>query len=237
MATIVLVPGAGLGAWAWSRVTPQLEAAGHDVHAVTLSGLGEQDRTADATAIDLSQHAAELAELIERDELTDVVLVGHSLSGLAITAAAARVPERIARLVYLDASLLESGVSSFEAAGPEFEQAITAAAEAAGDPTRVPWFDDETLDMYYPGNEIRPEDRAWIRAHAAGHPIAVMREALTLDDAPTLPRTYVTCTRRAFPGPLDDTTASWDHATLDAGHWPMISRPQETAALLDRIAR
>jgi pimeloyl-ACP methyl ester carboxylesterase len=181
----------------------------------------------------------DLVELIEGEDLHRVVLVGHSLSGLAITGAAERVPQRIARLVYLDATLLESGVSSFQAAGPEFEQAIVAAAEAGGDPARVPWFDDETLDTYYPGNEISADDRAWIRAQSAGHPIAVMREELRVGDpqAQALPRTYVTCLRRAYPGPVDDATPGWDHATLDAGHWPMVTRPAETAALLDAIAR
>jgi pimeloyl-ACP methyl ester carboxylesterase len=235
MATIVLVPGAGLGAWAWNRVTPLLEAAGHAVHAVTLSGLGAADRDADASAIDLSAHVADLVDLLEERELRDVVLVGHSLSGLAISGAAARVPERIARLVFLDAVLLESGVSAFAAAGPEFEQAIVAAAEAGGDPRRVPWFDDATLDLYYPGNELTPEDRAWIRRESAGHPLAVLREPLTVAEV-DLPRTYVTCLRRMGPSPVGDETPGWEHATLDAGHWPQITRPRETAALLGEIA-
>lgn len=235
MATIVLVPGAGLGGWAWNRVAPLLEREGHTVHPVTLSGLGAADRDADGAAIDLSTHVADLVALLERDDLRDVVLVGHSLSGLAIAGAAARVPQRIARLVFLDATLPVSGVSAFDAAGPEFEQAIVAAAEAGGDPRRVPWFDDATLDRYYPGNELTAEDRAWIRRESAGHPLAVLREPLEIAET-TVPRTYVTCTRRMGPSPIDAGTPGWEHATLDAGHWPMIARPQETAALLSEIA-
>lgn len=232
MATIVLVPGACLGGWAWARVTPLLEQAGHAVHPLTLTGLDPTDRCIDGAQIDLSTHVADVVAALERDDLREVVLVGHSFGGLAISGAAARVPERIARLVYLDASLPVSGVSAFAAAGPEFEQAIVAAAEAGGDPSRVPWFDDATLDRYYPGNEISPADRAWLRAAAAGHPLATMREALDLPDA-RLPRTYVTCTRRLFPGPIDDDTPGWDHVALDAGHWPMVTRPAETAAAID----
>lgn len=235
MATIVLVPGACLGGWAWARVTPLLEQAGHAVHPLTLSGLGAADRCADASAIDLSTHVADVVAALERDDLRDVVLVGHSLGGLAVSGAAARVPERIARLVQLDATLPVDGVSAFAAAGEEFEQAIVAAAEAGGDPTRVPWFDDATLDRYYPGNEISAADRAWLRAAAAGHPLATMREALTPAAPPAgrLARTYVTCARRLFPGPIGDDTPGWDHVTLDAGHWPMVTRPAETAAAID----
>ncbi|MBB4663545.1 alpha/beta fold hydrolase [Conexibacter arvalis] len=237
MATIVLVPGACLGAWAWSRATPLLQEAGHDVRPVTLTGLG-RDEPAAAARADLSTHVADLVDLLERDDLRDVVLVGHSFSGLAISGAAAAAPERIARLVYLDATLPVDGRSAFDAAGPEFEQAILAAVAAGGDPDRVPWFADEQLDAYYAGHELTAADREWIRAETPGHPLATFREPLDgVEAAGGVERTYVTCLRRAFPSPIGDDTPGWEHATLDAGHWPMISRPRETAALLDALAR
>ncbi len=168
MSTIVLVPGAGLGAWAWDRVVPLLEASGHDVHAVTPAGLADEDRGRPADGIGLSARIDALVALLERDDLREVVLVGHSLGGLAVHGAAAAVPERIARLVLLDAVLPVDGVSAFGAAGPEFEQAITALAQASGEPTRVPWFSDEQLDAHYPGHELSAEDRAAIAARSAG---------------------------------------------------------------------
>lgn len=239
MATIVLVPGACLGAWAWSDVTPRLEAAGHTVHPLTLTGLGKQEREIDVSQVDLSAHGRDVVALLEREDLRDVVLVGHSYSGGAITAAAEMAPERIARLVYLDADVPQDGVSGFAGGGPEFEAAITAAADAGGDPTRVPFFTDAELELYYSEHELTAEQVAAIRARGAGHPIAGFREALSLRNpaAAALPRTYVTCLRRSFPSPIGDDTPGWDHATLDAGHWPMFSQPQATAELLDRIAR
>lgn len=239
MATIVLVPGACLGAWAWSDVAPRLRAAGHDVHAITLTGLGEEDRDADVSEVGLSQHGRDVVALLEREELRDVVLVGHSYSGGAITAAAELAPERIARLVYLDADVPHDGVSAFEAAGPEFERAIVAAAEAGGDPTRVPFFTDAELETYYGEHGLSAEQLVSLRAQDAGHPIAGFREALSLADpaAAALPRAYVTCLRRSFPSPVGDDTPGWSHATLDAGHWPMLTDPAATAELLDAIAR
>ncbi|ADB51829.1 alpha/beta fold hydrolase [Conexibacter woesei] len=239
MATIVLVPGACLGAWAWSEVTPRLEAAGHDVHPLTLTGLGGQERDADVSGVDLSVHGRDVVALLEREELRDVVLVGHSYSGGAITAAAELAPERIARLVYLDAEIPQDGVSAFAGAGPEFEGAITSAAEAGGDPTRVPFFTDAELETYYGEHELTAEQIAAIRTQGAGHPIAGFHEALDLTnaDAAALPRTYVTCLRRSFPSPVDAATPGWSHVTLDAGHWPMFSQPAATAEVLDRVAR
>jgi pimeloyl-ACP methyl ester carboxylesterase len=238
MATIVLVPGAGLGGWAWDQVAPPLRDAGHDVRPVTLTGLADDGGGPAGARADLSRHVADLVELLERDDLREVVLVGHSFSGLAISGAAAAVPERIAKLVYLDASLPVDGVSAFAAAGEEFEQAIVAAVEAGGDPDRIPWFGDDQLDAYYDGHEITPEQSAAIRARTPGHPLATMRESLDgIAAAGGVPRVYVTCLRRAFPSPVGDDTPGWEHATLDAGHWPMLTRPRETAELLDALAR
>jgi pimeloyl-ACP methyl ester carboxylesterase len=238
MATIVLVPGACLGGWAWDRVAPPLRDAGHDVRQVTLTGLADDGDGEAGARADLSTHVADLVGLLERDDLRDVVLVGHSFSGLAVSGAAAAVPERVARLVLLDATLPVDGSSAFAAAGPEFEQAIVAAAAAGGDPDRVPWFADEQLDTYYPGHELSAEQREAIRARTPGHPIATMREALDgLEAAGGVPRVYVSCLRRAFPSPVGDDTPGWEHATLDAGHWPMFTRPRETAALLAELAR
>lgn len=236
MATIVLVPGAGLGGWAWSRVTPLLEAVGHDVRAVTLPAL-DSDDGADPRAVDLSACIDHLVALLERDDLREVVLVGHSFAGLVVSGAAAAVPQRIARLVFLDAMLPVDGVSALAAGGPEFEREILAAVEAGGDPARLPWFTDAQLDLYYAGHELSAEDRAAIRA-GVGHPLATMREACDgLEAAGGVPWTYVTCLRRSFPSPVGDDTPGWSHATLDAGHWPMFTEPQATAELLGALAR
>ena len=76
MATIVLVPGAWLGGWAFERVTPLLEAKGHDVCALTLAGLGDRTHLASAeTGADV--HVQDVVAAIEMARLDDVVLVGH----------------------------------------------------------------------------------------------------------------------------------------------------------------
>ena len=46
MAVFVLVHGAFFGAWCWQRVVPRLRSRGHEVHAVTLTGLGERSHLA-----------------------------------------------------------------------------------------------------------------------------------------------------------------------------------------------
>jgi pimeloyl-ACP methyl ester carboxylesterase len=236
MSTIVLVPGAGLGGWAFSRIVPALRAAGHDVHPLTLTGTGDRAHL-NAPEVDVSLWATDVVAHLEAEELTGVVLVGHSFGGVPATVAADRVPERIARLVYLEGVVPRDGDSGFGAAGPELEQVITALVDAH-DGWSLPWFTDEQLDGYYGDHALTAEDLRWMRRHVTAQPIATWREAIRLGEprAAALPRTYVTCTGTPAPPMVAPGTPGWDTAALETGHWPMVTAPQETAALLDAIA-
>src|SRR5262245_50424689 len=107
-ANFVLVPGAWTGAFVWHKVAPLLRAAGHDVYAVTCTGFGDRVHLASA-AIDLDVFVTDVVNVLEYEDLHDVVLVGHSFGGIIITGVAERAPERLARLVYLDADLTADG--------------------------------------------------------------------------------------------------------------------------------
>ncbi len=110
MATIVLVPGAFHGAWYFSPILPQLRAAGHDVHALSLTGLGGPEGRQPA-AINLDTHIEDVVSYIEAERLEDVILCGHSYAGLVIAGASDRLPGRIATLVFLDALVPNEGDS------------------------------------------------------------------------------------------------------------------------------
>ena len=108
MATIVLVPGFWLGAWAWAEVTGRLRAAGHDVYPVTLTGLAE--RAAEASpGVNVDTHVADLVGLVRTAALRDVVLVGHSGANMAVTGAADLLRDAVARVVYVDSGPMPSG--------------------------------------------------------------------------------------------------------------------------------
>jgi pimeloyl-ACP methyl ester carboxylesterase len=83
---IVLVHGAWGGAWIWRRVLAPLRAAGHEVHAVTLTGDGERAHLR-RPDIKLQTHVADVLGLVQAEELDGIVLVGHSYGGQVITGA------------------------------------------------------------------------------------------------------------------------------------------------------
>src|SRR5271157_3572081 len=108
--TFVLVHGAWHGGWCYSRVRKILARQGHEVFTPTLPGLGEHAHLF-SPAINASTHIEDVARLIEIENLSNVILVGHSYGGLVITGVADRVAERIAALVYIDAFVGEDGKS------------------------------------------------------------------------------------------------------------------------------
>ncbi|MGC4936481.1 alpha/beta fold hydrolase [Kribbella sp. DT2] len=85
----VLVPGGWQGGWVFDALAADLRQAGHEVEAVTLSGL-EQDTPADfASAPNLDTHINQVADLIATSDDARLVLCGHSYAGLVIAGVAA----------------------------------------------------------------------------------------------------------------------------------------------------
>lgn len=101
MADFVLIHGMWHGGWCWKKITPLLRAAGHEVHIVTLTGVGERAHL-HYPDIDMNTHIQDVVSVLEYEDLNNVILVGHSLAGFMAPAVAERVPERIAHIVNLD---------------------------------------------------------------------------------------------------------------------------------------
>ena len=111
MANFVLVHGAWHGAWCWRRVVDLLQAQGHRVHAVTLTGVGERAHLL-SPDIHLNTHIQDVVAAIENEELSDVVLAVHSYAGMVGTGVADRIGQRLHHLVYVDAVVPKPGEAS-----------------------------------------------------------------------------------------------------------------------------
>ncbi len=102
MATFVLVHGSYQGGWIWQPVGNRLVDAGHRVYRPTLDGSAERRRNA-RPELTLADQGAEIADLLFYEDLSEVVMVGTSMGGMVVCQAAEQVPERIKRLVFVDA--------------------------------------------------------------------------------------------------------------------------------------
>src|SRR5512140_1606519 len=135
MANYILVHGGWFGAWCWYKVVPLLQAAGHSVYAPTLTGVGEQAALA-TPEIGVDTHIQDVVNLIETKNVQQVILVGHSYSGMVITGVADRVPDHISHLVYLDAVVPRDGQSLVDTA-PFVGTFLRREANKSGDGWRV----------------------------------------------------------------------------------------------------
>ncbi|MEU6232882.1 alpha/beta hydrolase [Kitasatospora sp. NPDC047058] len=244
MSTFVLVPGLWLGAWAWDAVAEPLRAAGHTVHAVTLTGLAERSGEA-GPEVGLETHIADLTGLVTREDLWDVVLVAHSGGAVPVTGAADRMPERIRRVVYVDSGPIPDGVALSDLWEPGYRARLE---ESVVDGQRLPLPSFE--DLRASGTSLDGLDEtalARFREQATDHPARAVREPLHLTGGgEELAKALISC---SFP--LEQVRAmiaaghpffaalagpEWELRELPTGHWPMFSRPTETAAVLAELA-
>lgn len=131
MANFVLVHGGWQGGWSYQRVAKLLRQAGHEVYTPTLTGLGERSHLA-VMPINLDTHIIDIINTILWEDLSDVVLVGHSYGGMVVTGVADRISDRISALVYLDALVPEDGDTLFSGKPELMGPFVARVAESGG---------------------------------------------------------------------------------------------------------
>jgi pimeloyl-ACP methyl ester carboxylesterase len=137
MANIVIVAGGWHGGCELSPFARRLRALGHEVFTPTLTGLGDRAHLAQARP-NLDTHIQDVANLIEFEGLSDVVLCGHSYAGMVITGVADLMPERLAALVHIDAFAPEDGDSWWRLANDHFRRLAIEGADEDGFNVRPP---------------------------------------------------------------------------------------------------
>ena len=222
--TYVIVHGAWGGGWDWRAVDSMLSRDGHRVVRTTLTGLGERMHLA-SPSIGLSTHIDDVVNTILWEDLHDVVLIGHSYGGMVITGVADRIPERIRRLVYLDAFLPDSGetvLGSFmDSNGVAFFRANTRDGFII-----PPW----VTDLHAIPRDVPQPLRTFTDTLRLIHPAARQ-----------LPATYIltfepTVTPDPFQRFADRATArSWPVHHLQADHVPERSARTALVALLEGV--
>lgn len=106
--TFVLVHGGWRGGWCWRRVADRLLRAGHTVYTPTLTGLADRSHLLTGS-IGLTTHVTDIVNLIRWENLTEIVLVGHSYGGSVISAAVERSSSSVRSMVFVDAFVPERG--------------------------------------------------------------------------------------------------------------------------------
>jgi len=225
MAKFVLVPGAWLGAWAWEKVTPLLEEKGHEVYPVTLTGMGDRSHLA-SPEVGMETAVQDVLNVMKYNGIDDLVLVGHSFAGKVAAAVADRASDKVQMIIYVDA----------------FRPEITREPQGGFDPTRefgpVPQgvngvsLTEEIIDRI--GKDLVGPNRKWMMSMATPWPIRLAKDPITLSrNYDEKKETYIFCSQSGDP--VDEIiSGKWGklngpYRVIEAGHWPMITRPRELA--------
>ncbi|WP_449353014.1 alpha/beta fold hydrolase [Streptomyces shaanxiensis] len=227
MTNFVLVAGARLGASAWDEVAAELRAAGHEPRPLTLSGLAEK-RDVPAGQ---QTHVRDIVDEVERLDLRDVVLVGHSYSGVPVGQAAQRIGGRLRRVVFVDSSVPVDGESFLD--GWPSDDVRRTIEESGG-------FWRPVGPEHYADQGLTDEQISRIIDRSTPHPGATLTEpAVLTGPLDKLPATYVKCLLDGEePMPVVAEllkNESWELVEMDTGHWPMFSRPRELAGILAEL--
>ncbi len=241
MANYVLVHGGWFGAWCWYKVVPLLQAAGHSVYTPTLSGVGEQVALL-TPEIGLDTHIHDVVNLIETNDLQQVILLGHSYSGMVITGVADCIPDRIAHLVYLDAVVPRDGQSLVDTS-----PFIGAFLQREANKTGAGWLVNPPRGGAF--GITKEPDASLVRSKVTPQPLKTFLQPVHImhpNAVAAIPHTYIECTRRGvmvwlmrrlFLGSsLPLTKAGWNRRKLASDHIAMILEPHAVADLLLEFA-
>ena len=230
--TFVLVHGAWHGGWCWSRVADRLRADGHRVFTPTQTGLGER-RHLLSKDITLDTFIADVANVIDAEELHDIVLVGHSFGGNAISGVADRMGERIRHLVYLDSLMVEGGKAPFDNLSADVVAARRKAAEESSGGLSLPNPPPLVFGV------LDAADAEWVKRRLTPHPLSTYTSKLNIKGpvGNDLPRTYIHCTNPSYAALQASrdwvkAQAGWRWADIATGHDAMVSAPDELSRLL-----
>lgn len=241
--TYVLVHGGWHGAWCWKKVVPLLEARGHRVLAIDLPGHGD-DKTPMET-VTLNDYVQKIAG-VANAQTRPVVLVGHSMAGVAIAQAAEVLgKEKIAKLMFLDAFMPKNGESFFALAGkagalnkatgkPDPNPSVEGSVMLSDDKKTSVIKPDKISQLFY--HDCAANDVAFAQAHLGRQSITCLATPVTVTDARygSIPKVYILC-RQAKD--LDKSSLAKNVPiqklyTLAGSYSPFFSMPEKLVAIL-----
>ena len=232
----VLIHGAWHGGWCWEGVIKALEKAGHSAEAPTMPGQNPGD---DRSKVTFDSYVDKIVETLKRQS-RPIVLVGHSSAGFLLQSAAPKAPEKIDRLIFLNAFLLPDGKAQFDLVPPEAAQGMTAAASASPD-NSVPVIEDFVRHMLMAGEPVEMQNA--LLSRLTPQPLALFTTKVSTASFVqlTIPRAVVFCKGDASLPPgaflgMAQSLGKFDLIEIDGGHEALFTQPEVVAQGLIKAA-
>ena len=238
MATFILVHGACHGGWCWEKVQPILESHGHKVCAPDLPGLGK-DHTPPAN-VTLADNVEKISRLLDKME-EPVVLVGHALGGVTISQTAEARRRKIKALVYVCGLMPPSGKASREMTAGDPDMLFRRSREVSPDGLTYTFARASCRRCSTRMSRRRTATAPWSgcgRSRSRSRP----RRSRSPRSATARCRAGTSSARTTIPIRIARQramvkTLPCKVITMECGHSPFYSDPEELAEHLETIAR
>jgi pimeloyl-ACP methyl ester carboxylesterase len=238
LATFVLVHGAMHGGWCWREVRQRLSGNGHEVYTPTLTGQGDR-RQGLTPEVGILTHVTDVAELLWFEDLTDVHLVLHSYAGVLAGPVAERAAGRLSSVIYLAAFIAGPGQCLLDVEPSDVARRYRDLAASGGDGRFLP-ASPQFLEQW---GVTDPALRAKVGPRLTDFPLRCQTDPVVFDPGTLdqIRKVYVNHTQpplASLRASFDlAVAAGWETYQLPYGHDLMLAAPEDTAALLETVAR
>jgi len=220
----VIIHGAWGGGWAFKKVDSLLTETGSVVYRPTLTGQGERQHLA-TKDVGLNTHIRDVVNTILYEDLYNVILIGHSYGGMVVTGVADLIPDRIIKLIYIDAFVPEDN---------ESVRSIT-----GGDNGKFEVVNGYIIPPWVPEGKTPPKD--------VPHPLKTWTDNISLrnPDRLKIPTTYILTVDKGQDPKRDDFASQaeradkkgWSMFQLEADHNAQWSAPEKFVKMLKEIEK
>lgn len=235
----MLIHGAWHGAWCWNKLVPILENHNFRVITPDLPGHGNDNTPVEQIGMD-DYVKAVTDELDKLDET--VILAGHSMAGMVITATAEQRSDKIQALVYITAFLPHNGKSlqSMEQKNPS--PAVPPYLLPSKDGLTATILDEKITDLFY--HDCCSDDIDFAKKNLCPQPLGLLSTPVKVSDENfgRIPRFYIECSEdralcHEYQRIMIDASPGTNSYVLSSGHSPFFSMPHKLAEVLIQINR
>jgi len=234
----VLVHGAWQAPYAWDMVKDRLTAAGFKVSVIQLPGHGD-DQTPHHS-LHMETYIKHVAGEIKRMG-SPVILVGHSMAGMIISGVAERIPEHTEKLVYLAAYLPKNGESAYSISLLDKQSLLGASLIVSEDQVEFDITKEDVTHIFC--QDASDEVKQLVLDHYRPEPGAPFGEpvALTRQNFGRVAKYYIQTELDNGIGnnlqkEMISAYALKGSYSLNSGHSPALSKPDEVSDILRQIA-
>ncbi len=239
----ILIHGSWHNGSAWYKIKHLLEQQEATVYTPTLTGMESFQHPA-SKDVGLMLHIQDIVQLIQENKLKNVILVGHSYSGLVLTGVAELIPNKISKMVYLDAFIAENNQSLFDLMSQETidgmkSSLVNADGKSKQDGAQEVWLLPPGEPQSY--GVVAPEDIVWLKDHMVYTPVLTFEEKVTVKNpvAQAISRYFIRCTEFDYLAVYEQKAkqAGWIVFQIESGHDAMIIQPEALTDILRHIAQ